>query len=30
VDQKGDIQKHPLALKDAFELGQRLAQREAG
>jgi multimeric flavodoxin WrbA len=27
VDQKGDIQKHPSALKDAFELGQRLAQK---
>ena len=30
VDQKGDIQKHPSALKDAFELGQRLAARSAG
>jgi multimeric flavodoxin WrbA len=30
VDQKGDIQKHPSALKDAFELGQRLARKEAG
>jgi len=27
VDQKGDIQKHPSALKDAFELGQRLARK---
>ena len=26
VDQKGDIKKHPSALKDAFELGQRLAE----
>ena len=25
VDQKGDIQRHPSALKDAYELGQRLA-----
>ncbi len=25
VDQKGDIQKNPSALKDSFELGQRLA-----
>jgi multimeric flavodoxin WrbA len=30
VDQKGDIQKHPSALKDAFELGQRLARKGAG
>ena len=29
VDQKGDIQQHPSALKDAFELGQRLAQNGA-
>jgi len=29
VDQKGDIQKHPSALKDAFELGQRLARKGA-
>ena len=29
VDQKGDIQKHPSALKDAFELGQRLAGKGA-
>ena len=28
VDQKGDIQKHPSALKDAFELGRRLARKE--
>lgn len=27
VDQKGDIEQHPSALKDAFELGQRLAQK---
>ncbi len=27
VDQKGDILQHPSALKDAFELGQRLAQK---
>jgi multimeric flavodoxin WrbA len=25
VDLKGDIQQHPSALKDAFELGRRLA-----
>jgi multimeric flavodoxin WrbA len=30
VDQKGDIQKHPSALKDAFELGQRLARKGEG
>jgi multimeric flavodoxin WrbA len=30
VDQKGDIHKHPSALKDAFELGQRLARKGAG
>ena len=29
VDQKGDIQQHPSALKDAFELGRRLAQKGA-
>jgi multimeric flavodoxin WrbA len=29
VDQKGDIQKHPSALKDAFELGRRLAEKPA-
>lgn len=29
VDQKGDIQKHPSALKDAFELGRRLARKGA-
>ena len=29
VDQKGDIQQHPSALKDAFELGQRLVQKGA-
>ena len=29
VDQKGDIEKHPSALKDAFELGQRLARKGA-
>jgi multimeric flavodoxin WrbA len=29
VDLKGDIQQHPSALKDAFELGQRLAQKGA-
>ena len=29
VDHKGDIQQHPSALKDAFELGQRLAQKGA-
>jgi len=29
VDQKGDIQKHPSALKDAYELGQRLARKGA-
>lgn len=29
VDQKGDIQRHPSALKDAFELGRRLARKEA-
>lgn len=29
VDQEGDIQRHPTALKDAFELGQRLAQKSA-
>ena len=29
VDQKGDIQQHPSALKDAFELGKRLAQKGA-
>lgn len=29
VDQKGDIKKHPSALKDAFELGQRLARKGA-
>ena len=29
VDQKGDIQKHPSALKDAFKLGQRLARKGA-
>ena len=27
VDLKGDIQQHPSALKDAFELGRRLAQK---
>jgi len=27
VDQKGDILQHPSALKDAFELGRRLAQK---
>jgi len=27
VDLKGDIQNHPSALKDAFELGRRLAQK---
>lgn len=27
VDQKGDIEKHPTALKDAFELGKRLARK---
>lgn len=27
VDKKGDIQKQPTALTDAFKLGQRLAQR---
>ncbi len=26
VDKKGDIRKHPTALSDAFELGQRLAE----
>jgi hypothetical protein len=25
VDRKGDIQRHPTALKDALELGKRLA-----
>jgi len=29
VDQKGDIQQHPSALKDAFKLGQRLVQKGA-
>jgi multimeric flavodoxin WrbA len=29
VDQKGDIEKHPSAPKDAFELGQRLARKGA-
>jgi multimeric flavodoxin WrbA len=29
VDQKGDIRQHPSALKDAFELGQRLARKGA-
>jgi multimeric flavodoxin WrbA len=29
VDQKGDIQKHPSALEDAFELGRRLARKSA-
>jgi multimeric flavodoxin WrbA len=29
VDQKGDIQKHPSAMKDAFDLGQRLAGKGA-
>ncbi len=29
VDQKGDIQQHASALKDAFELGRRLAQKGA-
>jgi len=29
VDQKGEIQKHPSALKDAFELGRRLARKGA-
>jgi multimeric flavodoxin WrbA len=29
VDQKGDIEKHPSALKDAFKLGQRLARKGA-
>ncbi|MDM8000083.1 MAG: flavodoxin family protein [Dehalococcoidia bacterium] len=28
VDQKGDIKKHPSALKDAFEMGQRLGRAE--
>ena len=27
VDKKGEIREHPTALKDAFELGSRLAQR---
>ncbi len=27
VDEKGDILKHPSALRDAFDLGGRLAQR---
>lgn len=27
VDKKGEIGEHPTALKDAFELGSRLAQR---
>lgn len=27
VDQKGDIEEHPSALKDAFELGRRLARK---
>lgn len=27
VDKKGEIGEHPTALKDAFELGRRLAQR---
>lgn len=27
VDKKGEIIKHPTALKDAFELGSRMAQR---
>jgi multimeric flavodoxin WrbA len=30
VDEKGDIQKHPSALQDAFELGRRLARKGAG
>jgi multimeric flavodoxin WrbA len=30
VDQKGDIQEHPSALMDAFELGRRLVRKEAG
>jgi len=29
VDRKGDIEKHPSALKDAFELGQRLVRKGA-
>ena len=29
VERKGDIQQHPSALKDAFELGQRLVQKGA-
>jgi multimeric flavodoxin WrbA len=29
VDQKGDIRQHPSALRDAFELGQRLARKGA-
>jgi multimeric flavodoxin WrbA len=28
VDKKGEIIKHPAALRDAFELGSRLAQEE--
>ncbi len=27
VDKKGEIMKHPSALKDAFDLGSRIAQR---
>ena len=27
VDKKGEIKKHPTALKDAFEMGKRLAQK---
>ena len=27
VDKNGEIKKHPTALKDAFELGKRLAQK---
>ncbi len=29
VDQIGDIQKHPSALRDAFELGRRLGREDA-
>ena len=30
VDKRGEIEQHPTALSDAFELGKRLAQKLAG